>query len=63
MCKYCEEQKTIIDTFPVELKILPLEKIKKGKIVDKYYTLSINGIAYSKINYCPMCGRRLGGNI
>lgn len=60
MCKYCEEQKTILDIFPVALKILPLERMKNKRIIDKYYALSINEIAYTKINYCPMCGRKLG---
>ena len=60
MCKYCEKQKTILDTFPVILKILPVERMKNKKIIEKYYALSINEIAYSEIKYCPMCGGKLG---
>lgn len=59
MCEYCEEQRTILDTFPVVLKILPVERMKNKKIIEKYYALSIKEIAYTKINYCPMCGRKL----
>lgn len=55
MCEYCEKQKTILDTFPVVLKILPVERMKNKKIIEKYYALSINEIAYAKIDYCPMC--------
>lgn len=59
MCEYCEEQKTILDTFPVVLKILPVERMKNKKIIEKYYALSINEIAYTKINYCPKCRKKV----
>lgn len=29
MCKYCEEGKVILDTFPVELKIKKVRSFKK----------------------------------
>lgn len=61
MCQYCEDGKVILDTFPVELKIKKLGHLKDNEIVEKYYALSINEMAYQKINYCPMCGRELGG--
>lgn len=60
MCEYCEKQKTILDTFPVVLKILPVERMKNKKIIEKYYALSINEIAYAKIDYCPMCRKEAG---
>ncbi len=59
MCEYCEEQRIILYTFPVVLKILPVERMKNKKIIEKYYALSINEIAYTKINYCPMCRTKI----
>lgn len=57
MCEYCRERgkrKYIVISEYAELKI------KKIKILG--YCLEIipkEGQTYTKINYCPMCGRKL----
>ena len=53
MCKYCregEKREYIVISRYAELKI------KKNKILG--YCLEITQ-TYTKINYCPMCGRKL----
>lgn len=56
-CVYCEENKSIETKEPLGVCIhYPNRLIVSG--VDKYgWDISID----TKINYCPMCGRRLKG--
>lgn len=55
MCEYCEEQKYISDELLSSVRIQHFEDMKQNRI----YTLVVNN-NYIKINYCPMCGRKLG---
>ena len=59
MCKYCEENINIFDSKKIELKI--------EKLYDNEYIIEVNyegneetSSDYQIINYCPMCGRKLG---
>ena len=55
MCKYCEGREAILYNDPAD----PTEiRIKNGKIL--FSNCMGNCINYTKINYCPMCGRKLG---
>ena len=55
MCKYCEGREAILYNYPADLsKII----IKDGEIL--FLNFMENRINYTRINYCPMCGRKLG---
>lgn len=51
MCEYCEKEKPILyDNIFESLNIF----IKNGFLWEKTYDMG------TEINYCPMCGRKLG---
>ena len=53
-CEYCLKFKDFIDTMDLEVYII------KNKLIAKHYAgASIDPLA---INYCPNCGRELGGD-
>ena len=60
MCRYCEEYRTDLPVICSEIDI----KVNVGNQVPilEMYVIDNNGNDYAhdcKINYCPMCGRKL----
>lgn len=53
-CEYCRGEKPIIETRAVEVFI------KDGTIHIKHYVLVAQKEEAEPINYCPMCGEKLG---
>ena len=53
MCKYCEKSELLLDGME-ELIYIDNNKLNISNIVNN----TINNS--QKINYCPMCGRKLG---
>ena len=53
MCKYCEKSELLLDGME-ELIYIDNNKLNISNIVNN----AINNS--QKINYCPMCGRKLG---
>ena len=65
MCKYCVEDKRTKKQFIINFPILS-ERIINNDDLCAFEILSINREnrivkSYQIINYCPMCGRKLGG--
>ena len=63
MCEYCEKRKK--RKFLINSPILSI-RIIKNEDLEAFEVLSINREdkivkSYQIINYCPMCGRKLGG--
>lgn len=54
-CEYCEEEKPIIDEHSVMVKISSFYE----ELYATYYDQSWD-CKKATINYCPMCGRKLG---
>lgn len=53
MCRYCEKNELLLDGME-ELIYIDNDKLNISNIVNN----TINNS--QKINYCPMCGRKLG---
>ena len=53
MCRYCEKSELLLDGME-ELIYIDNDKLNISNIVNN----TINNS--QKINYCPMCGRKLG---
>ena len=53
MCRYCEKSELLLDGME-ELIYIDDDKLNISNIVNN----TINNS--QKINYCPMCGRKLG---
>ena len=52
MCDYCQKDKDIISEYDMNLCIL--------ESFDGFYHFMVNGsISNKRVNYCPMCGRKL----
>ena len=64
MCKYCEEDRRKKRDFMVNTPIISLKIIKNNgfnALEMKSYNHEKQVInTYKIINYCPMCGRKLG---
>ena len=61
MCQYCRERENILDEDELIIKIKKQRVLGYSIRVElknspKYSAISTN------INFCPMCGRQLGGN-
>ena len=57
-CIYCEQAASITSGFLCNACVSKL----KGFSGNVTYALCVNSTEYQKINYCPMCGRKLRGN-
>lgn len=57
-CDYCHGQKYLSNALFSSVKIQQFEDKNKKRI----YTLTINNSTYIKINYCPICGKKLKEN-
>ena len=55
MCEYCKDKKYLSNALLSSVRIQQFEDKNKNKI----YALAINSSTYIKINYCPVCGRKL----
>lgn len=55
MCKYCEGREAILYNYPTDSSEI---RIKNEELL--FSNFIGNCINYTKINYCPMCGRKLG---